>query len=68
VTSSSGFRPAVAEVVGAEHHDDVGDAGLGQHVAIEAAQAAVAPDVVQDPVAAEPLVHDRHRPPARAGL
>jgi len=56
------------EVVGAEHHDDVGDAGLGQHVAVEAAKAAVAPDVVQDAVAAEPLVHDAHRAAAGAGL
>ena len=63
-----GLGPAVAEVVGAEHHDRVGDAGLDQDVAVEATQAAVAPDVVQDPVAAEPLVHDRHRAAAGTSL
>ena len=44
----------------------MGDAGLGQHVAVEAPQPAVAAEVVQDAVAAEPLVHHRHRPAARA--
>jgi len=67
VTSSSGLAQWL-QVVGAEHHDDVGDAGLGPHVAVEAAKAAVAPDVVQDAVAAEPLVHDAHRAAAGAGL
>jgi hypothetical protein len=62
------LRPAVAQVVGAEHHDDMGDARLGQDVAVEAAQPAVAAHVVQDPVAAQPLVHDAHRPAAGPAL
>src|SRR2546421_8833935 len=60
------LAPTVPQIVGAEHDDGMGHAGLGQHVAVEAAQAAVAPDIVQDTVAAEPLVHHRHRPPALA--
>ena len=63
-----GLGPAVAQIVGPQHDDDVGDPGLGDHIAVEAAQAAVAADVVQDPVAAEPLVHHPHRPPAAARL
>ena len=59
------FARTVPQIVGAEHDDRVRHAGLRQHVAVEAAQAAVAPDVVQDAVAAEPLVHHRHRPSAR---
>ena len=59
-----GLGPAVAQIVGAEHDDHMGDAGLRQHVAVEAAQAAVAADVVQDAVAAEALVHDADRPAA----
>src|SRR5438477_1051517 len=60
-----GLAPTVPQIVGPQHDDGVGDAGLGQHVAVDAAQAAVAPDIVQDAVAAEPLVHHRHRSPAR---
>ena len=37
------------------------DAGLRQNIAVEAAQAAVAADVVQDAVAAEALVHHAQR-------
>ena len=59
-----GLAVTVPQIVGAEHDDGVGDAGLRQHVAVEAAQAAVAPDIVQDAVAAESLVHHRHRPAA----
>jgi hypothetical protein len=58
-----GLRPAIAQIIGAQHNDHMGHAGLRQHVAIEAAQAAVAADVVQDAVAAETLVHDAHRAP-----
>src|SRR5213594_2241944 len=47
----------VSQIVGAQHDDGMGDAGLRQHVAVEAAQAAIAPDIVQDAVAAEALVH-----------
>ena len=39
----------------------MGDAGLGEHVAVETAQAAVATDIVQDAIASESLVHHRHR-------
>ena len=56
-----GLRPAVAQIVGSQHHDRMRHARLRQHVAIEATQAAVAADVVQDAVAAEPLVHHAHR-------
>src|SRR6516165_7162527 len=42
--------------------------GLGQHVAIKAAQPAVASDVVQDAIAAETLVHHPHRSAARSSL
>src|SRR3989441_9580422 len=59
-----GLAPTIPQIVGAQHDDGMGHAGLRQHVAVEAAQAAVAPDIVQDAVAAEPLVHHRHRPPA----
>src|SRR5438552_13568610 len=59
-----GLAPTVPQIVGAQHDDGMRHARLRQHVAVEAAQAAVAPDVVQDAVAAEPLVHHRHRPPA----
>lgn len=55
----------VPQIVGPQHDDGMGDAGLRDYVAVEAAQAAVATDIVQDAVAAEPLVHHRHRPPAR---
>src|SRR5436309_2448632 len=58
-----GLAPTVPQIVGAQHDDGMGHARLRQHVAVEAAQAAVAPDVVQDAVAAEPLVHHRRRPP-----
>ena len=62
-----GLGPAVAQIVGAEHDDDMRDARLCQHVAVEAAQPAVAADVVQDAVAAESVVHDADRiVPARA--
>ncbi len=65
---SVGFflRPAlpIAQIVGAQQHDDMRHARLRQHVAIEPAQAAVAANVVQDAVAAEPLVHHAHRPSA----
>src|SRR5204862_6915867 len=44
--------------------DGMRDAGCGDDIAIETPEAAVAADVVQDAVAAEPLVHDPHRPPA----
>ena len=60
--------PAIAEMVGPQHDDYVRDAGLSNDIAIEAAQTAVAPNVVQDPVAAEALVHDSHWPAAAAGL
>src|SRR5579884_66788 len=60
-----GLFPAVAQIVGAEHDDRMGDAGLRQHVAVEAPEAAVAADVVQDAVAAEPHIHDP-KPPAAA--
>ncbi len=56
-----GLGPAVAQIVGPEQHDHMRDAGLRQNVAVEAAQAAVAADVVQDAVAAEPLVHHAQR-------
>ena len=56
-----GLGPAIAQIVGAEHDDGVRDAGLRQHVAVEAPQPAVAADVVQDAVAAEPVVHDADR-------
>ena len=59
-----GFGPAVAQIVGAEHDDGMRDAGCGDDIAIETPEAAVAADVVQDAVAAEPLVHDAHRPAA----
>ena len=62
-----GLGPAVAQIVGAEHDDDMRDPGRRQHVAVEAPHAAVAADVVQDAVAAEPLVHDAHRPAAPFG-
>ena len=56
-----GLGPAVAQIVGSQHHDRMRHARLRQHVAIEATQAAVAADVVQDAVAAEALVHHAHR-------
>src|SRR5205085_11082931 len=59
-----GFGPAIAQIVGAEHDDGARDTGGGDDIAIEAPEAAVAADVVQDAVAAEPLVHDAHRPAA----
>src|SRR5207248_412643 len=59
-----GLGPPVPQIVGAEHDDDVRDAGLGQHVPVEAAQPAVAADIVQDAIAAESLVHHRQRPRA----
>ena len=59
-----GLGPAVAQIVGAQQHDRMRHAGLRQHVAIEATQAAVAADVVQDAVAAEALVHHAQRPAA----
>jgi hypothetical protein len=43
-----GLAPTVAEIVGAEEHDHVRDTRLGHHVAVEAAQPAVATDVVKD--------------------
>ena len=59
-----GLAGTIPQIVRAEHDDGVGDAGLRQHVAVEAAQAAIAPDIVQNAVPAEPLVHHRHRPAA----
>ena len=50
-----GLALAVAQIVGAEHDNHMADPGLGQNVAIKAAQPAVAPDVVQDAIAAETL-------------
>ena len=57
-----GLGVAVAQIVGAEHNDRMGHAGLRQHVAIEPPQPAVAAQIVQDLVAAEPLVHHPERP------
>ncbi len=62
-----GLGVAVAQIVGAEHDDRMGHAGLRQHVAIEPPQPAVAAQIVQDPVAAEPLVHHPERPAALPG-
>ena len=49
-----GLAGTVPQIVGAQHHDGVGDSGLCQHVVVEAAQPAVLPDIVQDTIAAEP--------------
>ena len=54
----------VAQIVGAQHDHRVGHAGLRQHVPVEASKPAVATQVVEDAVAAQPLVHDTERPPA----
>ena len=62
-----GLGPAVAQIVGAEHDDDMRDAGLRQHVAVEPPEAAVAAQIVQDAVAAEPVVHDPDRAAAFRG-
>src|SRR5262249_15590829 len=52
-----GLRPPITQIIGAEHDHDVRDARLRQHVAVEAPEPAVAGDVVQDAVAAKPVVH-----------
>src|SRR5262245_64403938 len=52
-----GLRPPITQIIGAEHDNDVRDARLRQHVAVKAPEAAVTADVVQDAVAAEPVVH-----------
>ena len=57
-----GLGVAVAQIVGAEHDDGMGHAGLRQHVAIEPPQPAVATQIMQDPVTAESLVHHAERP------
>ena len=57
-----GLGDAVAQVVSAKHDDGMAHAGLGQHIAVEPPQSAVAAQIVQDPVAAEALVHHPQRP------
>src|SRR5262249_5154528 len=53
------FEPAtIADVVDAEHDNDVRDPRLGQHIAVKAFHAAVTTHVVQDSIATKPLVHD----------
>ena len=44
-------------MIGAEHDNDVRDARLRQHVAVEAPKPAVTAHIMQDAVAAEPIVH-----------
>lgn len=56
-----GLRPPITQIICAEHDSNVRDARLGQNVAVEAPEPAVAADVVQDAVAAEPVVHDADR-------
>src|SRR5262249_35356644 len=64
--------PAITQIIGAKHDNDVRGARLRQYIAVEAPKPAVATDVVQDAVAAEPVVHyaDRsacpgHEPPCQ---
>jgi hypothetical protein len=47
-----GLRPPITQIIGAEHDNDVCDARLRQHVAVEPPEPVVAADVVQDAVAA----------------
>src|SRR2546421_11969314 len=53
------LRVTVAQIIRAQHHDNVCHAGLGERVAIEALEAAVSADVVQNAVPAESLVDYR---------
>jgi hypothetical protein len=55
---------AVPEIVDAEQDDDVRHPRLRQHVAVEAAQAAVAVAVVEQPAAAGALIHHTQLAPA----
>src|SRR2546421_4268450 len=48
-----GLRVAVAQIVRAQHHDNVCHAGLGEHVAIEALEAAFPAAVVENAAPAE---------------
>ena len=49
---------------GAQHDDRVRHARLARDVSVNPLQEAVAAQVVQDAVAAEPVVRDADRPPA----
>ena len=54
-----GVAAAISQIVRAQQDDQMGRAGLRDHVAIEAPQAAVRVRVVmQDAVAANALIHD----------
>src|SRR5262245_9333769 len=50
-----------AQIVDAEDHDDVGDAGLGQHVAIETLKPGLTDAVPEDSAAPRSLVQHAHR-------
>ena len=57
-----------AKIIDPFQQDQMGDAGLGQHIAVEPGQRIGAKPVVQQPVAADPLIDDGDVAPLGIGL
>lgn len=63
-----GFAGERAEIVDPFQQDEMGDAGLRQHVAVEPGKCVGTKAIVEQPIAADPLIDDRDVATLRVGL